>query len=774
MNIAESAIAHRKSLILGIVILAAAGLYAAFTLPSGIYPEVDFPRIAIIAEAGDLPTGNMLLSVTRPIEEAMSGVLGVYRVRSRTIRGGSELSVGFLPHTDMQLALQQVQAKVSEIRPLLPAETQLTVERLTPAVFPVLSFNLTGKGVSPADLRDAAQYDIRPLLSRISGVGQVRVLGDTVREIEVVVDSQKLLANHLTLEQIQDAIHAANTIEAVGRLSKDYKQFLILMSGEIKSIDIIGNIVVGTRQSGPDKAVSLVSLRDVAQIFEGTEDKLMLATGNGEPAAQINLTRQIGGSILRIEQQAIEKVKELEKILPANVHLSIVYDLAEFVRDSISSVRDAILIGWLLSVLILFFFLREWRSTLIAASSIPVTVIMTLFFMKQFNQTLNLMSLGGLAVAIGLVIDNAIVVVENIHRHLQRSAETGESKSEVIRTATQEIFGAVAGSTLTTVVVFLPLGLVEGVVGQFFAAFSITLSTAVLISLVLAFTLIPLLSEQFLREDFHRKKKGQSDLFLNRLIRVYHQMAQWALGHTKTVIATTVLCIGIGVLIYLHLGSGFLPTMDEGSFVLDYWMPSGTSLDESNRVIHQVEMILKTTPEISSFSRRTGAQLGLFATEQSSGDILVKLKKGRRRDAEEIMDDLRTQIESTQPALRIEFVQVLQDILGDLEGSPEPVEVKIFGDDPAVLQDRAELIARTESAIADVAGNMISYRESGVVEKKGWLVGEDSCDECQANADEGDIDLDEAFSDGSDCAPAHPRCTCDIVPRVSELPDDNE
>jgi CzcA family heavy metal efflux pump len=696
MNISGFVYRNRKAILVILLLLAIAGLYAAFRLPSAIYPEVNFPRIVIVAEAGDLPTGNMLLGVTRPLEETVSGTPGLYRVRSRTIRGEAELSLLFLSKYDMQLALQQVQSKVNDVRASLPRNTQLTVERLTPAVFPVLSFNLTGKNVSAADLNDYALYTIRPLLSRVPGVGQVRVLGDTVREIQVVVDPQQLFANHLTLQQVEDAIQKASTIEAVGRLNKDYKQFLILMSGELKSLDVIGNIVV----SQPEGSDSVLYLRDVAKVFEGNQDKIMLTTGNGEPAAQINVSRQIGANIVELEQGIQEKLTELKSVLPPALKLSTVYDLAEFIKESIRSVRDAIFIGGFLSVVILLFFLREWRSTLIAACSIPLTLVITLFFMQQLNQTLNLMSLGGMAVAIGLVIDDAIVVIENIHRHLQLSRDGKETKEAVVKKATNEIIGAVAGSTFTTVVVFLPLGLVEGVAGQFFAAFSITLSIAVLVSLAISFTLIPLASERYLKLDSNREEKPNRPLA--SLTARYQKSLNWALSHTVIVISITLVFVLVGVFVYTRLGSGFLPTMDEGSFVLDYWFPPGTSLAEGDRVLRKVEKILIDTPEIDSFSRRTGAELGLFATAQNTGDILVRLKKDRHRGVEDIMDDVREKVETSYPSCRVEFVQILQDILGDLEGSPEPVEIKIFGDDLQRIKERALVIAKQVEKIPGV------------------------------------------------------------------------
>ena len=313
MKVADLAFAQRKVILLVTAILFLAGIYSAFQLPSGIYPEVNFPRIVIVAEAGDLPVGNMMLGVTRPLEESVSGVLGLYRIRSRTIRGEAELSLLFLPQANMELGLQQVQAKISEVRTVLPADTELQVERITPAIFPVLIYILTGKNVPPADLRDYAQYTVRPTLSRIPGVGQVGVLGDTVREIQVVADPQRLNEHHLTLQQVEDAIAKANTIRAIGRLNKDYNQFLLLLNTEIKNIDAISNIPI---PSSGDRPVGVLRVGDVAQVFEGNQDRLMLISGNGESAAQINITRQMGGNLLSIETEAHQKVADLKSKLP--------------------------------------------------------------------------------------------------------------------------------------------------------------------------------------------------------------------------------------------------------------------------------------------------------------------------------------------------------------------------------------------------------------------------------------------------------------------------
>jgi multidrug efflux pump subunit AcrB len=373
------------------------------------------------------------------------------------------------------------------------------------------------------------------------------------------------------------------------------------------------------------------------------------------------------------------------------VKLQVVYDLAEFVRGAVASVRDAILIGGLLAVLVLVAFLRDLRVTAIAAISLPLTMIGTFFVLQLVGGTINLMSLGGLAIAIGLVIDDAIVVVENIHRH--RAA--GEPVAVAVETGTRELLAAVVGSTLTTVVVFVPLGLLQGVVGQFFASLSLTLSAAVLLSLGYALLFIPNAAARFLKD------RGEQTAQLGWLALRYRTLLQASLGRPRRVAFATLGLAALAALLYFRLETGFLPEMDEGGYVIDYWTPEGTSLAETDRMIHRVEEVLAATPEVAGFARRTGTELGLFATEQNRGDIVVKLKAARKRRAEQVIAEQRATFAAQMPGMTIEFVQLLQDMLGDLEGNPEPVEVKIFGDD---LGELARLADRTAERLRKIPG----------------------------------------------------------------------
>lgn len=684
MNVVRFCRQNRYAVYLLTAFLTIAGLIAIFQLPSNIYPELNFPRIVILAHAGDLAPDTMLLNVTRPLEESVATTLGVRRVDSKTIRGNSEINILFQPDMDMQYALQLVQGRVSEARSSLPADTELETERVTPVVYPVFSLILNGN-VPDADLRDDAYYILRPLLSRIPGVGIIQVQATDEREVSVIVDPQKMLAHRLSLVDIAAELRATNQVTSVGRLPKDYLQYLILTTGQFVNLDDIRNTVVAIDNGTP------IRVSDLAEVRYGVADKQTLITGNGKPAALINISRQIGGNILQLTRSIQDQIAHLGSAIPKTLHISVVYDLAEFVSESIGSVRDAILIGALFATLILFAFLRDSRTTLVAATSLPLSVIGTFFFLRLFGGTLNLMTLGGLAIAIGLIIDDAVVIIENIYRHLG----LGESQTDAAERGTRELLGPVIGSTATTLVVFLPLSLLKGVVGEFFSALCLTLGISVLLSLVFALAVIPLLSLRFLSTATHR---SQSAKFIEPVNRAYEKAVRWSLGHRAIVAGAALALVVLGVILYLNVDTGFLPEMDEGGYVLDYLTPAGTSLDETNRLVEQVEKRVAAMPETQSFSRRTGAEMGLYATQQNKGDILVKLKprwpKGpRRRSTEEVMDDMRAQIAANIPGLDVEFTQLLQDMLGDLEGAPEPVQLKIFGNSMDVLERVADTVS---------------------------------------------------------------------------------
>lgn len=676
--------ANRLFVYLAVALLSVSGIWSARLLPSAIYPELTFPRITIVAQGASLGARQMVFAVSRPIEEAVSIVPGVERVRSRSIRGSSEVNITFADGTEMVNALQLVRTRIEEIRSELPVGMSVEIERLTPSVFPILSYNL--EGGDPATLYDIARYQIKPVLSRVPGVGRVDVQGSDTREIEVVADPSRLATAGLTYDDLASAIRANVAASSVGRVAQNYKQYLVVTAQEAHSIDDVRQVAV---RPG-------IRVMDVATVSSGTEDHTRIISGNGHPAALLNVTRQVNGNTVAVADSVAGVVRALSATLPPGVRLIAVYDQAELVRAAVASVRDAMLIGAALAVVILLLFLQHLRITAISAAAIPLTLAITVLVMRMAGQTFNLMTLGAMAVAIGLVIDDAVVITENIVRHLTLT----NNRTVAVREAVQELIWPVTSSTATTVVVFLPLGLLQGVTGQFFAALSLTLTVSVVISLALALSVIPLLSEQFLRAEAvdaapQNGFLARTSAALDKISDVYARSVGAVLHHTWWTLAACALLVVAGVFAYNAAGSGFLPEMDEGAFIIDYVTPGGTALTETDRQLHIVEQILAETPEVAGTSRRTGAELGLFATEQNSGDIVVRLKplSERHRNITEIIDDVRVRVEAAVPRVRVEFVQILSDVLDDLSGASSPMEIKLFGADLAELDAYAARLA---------------------------------------------------------------------------------
>ena len=674
---------QQRLVYLVVALLSAAGIWMALRLPSAIYPELRFSRITIVAQGSTLGARQVVFSITRPLEEAVSIVPGVTRVRSHSIRGASEISITFAPGTNMDQALQLVRARVNQVQSALPPNLSIEVEQLTPSLFPIVSYNV--EGGEPATLYDLARYEIKPLISRVPGVGRVDVQGSDVRELEVIADPGRLGSQGMTYADLADAIRRAITVQAVGRVAQDYRQYLIVTDQEAHAPDDIGAVVI---RGG-------LRVRDVASVQLGTEDHVRIIAGDGKPAALINVTRQVGGNTLALADSVARIMATVAPSLPPGVHLKPVYDQAELVREAVRSVRDAMLIGATLAVIVLLVFLRHGRITAISAASIPLTLAIAVFIMSMIGQTFNLMTLGAMAIAIGLVIDDAVVITENIARHLQLTTD----RLQAIRAAVQELIWPVTTSTLTTVVVFLPLGLLQGVVGQFFAALATTLTVAVLVSLVLALTIIPLLAEQFVTahevESTTTGPLARAQRALDALGSRYERALAAVLHHARRIGALALGFVVAGIILMRLVGTGFLPEMDEGAFVLDYWTPGGTALAETNRQVGIVEQILAATPEISGTSRRTGAELGLFATAQNTGDLVARLKPSneRSRDIFGVMDGVRDEVNAAVPRLRIEFVQILSDVVNDLAGNPKPVEIKLFGERLDTLEAYAQRLA---------------------------------------------------------------------------------
>jgi CzcA family heavy metal efflux pump len=695
MNLGRFVSTQKRAVLLVIALLSIGGLIALARIPRALFPQTDFPRIIIVAENGVAPAQQTLVSVTKPIEEAMSGIPGIARIKSTTARGSAEIDLFFDWRTDIIQTLQIVQARVSQLASTLPpGATFERTERLTFAVFPIIGYSITSPKRDPGTLRNLAEVTLRPPLARIDGVASVQVLGGQLREYHVLIDRARLEARGVSLQQVSDAVRNANVITSPGLINENHQLELALVSGQATSIDDLAAIVVTSVNNVP------VRIADVATVTPGLEPRFTIVTADGRPAVLLNVLRQPTANILSVADDVKAEVVRLQKLLPRDVEVRPYYDQSLLVSSSVSSVRDAILIGLILSVAILYGFLRNWGTTLVATLVIPVTVLVTFVAMWIVGLSFDLMTLGGVAAAIGLVIDDAIVVVENIYTHMVR----GESRSEAVHNAISEIAGPIIGSTITPVVVFLPLALLTGITGVFFRSLALTMSVALLTSLFLALTFTPVLAEKFIRvktrdesppagtaqpRDLETANEGP---LLTRLINAYEWLLAHALARRRIVLLIIAALAVLTFFIYKGLGSEFLPEFEEHGFILDYVAPPGASLDETDRMLRHVEAMLKETPEVDGYSRRTGAQLGLAGvTEPNTGDFAVKLKESA--STEEVTSALRHKIESTEPALRVEFLGILSDLIGDLVSSPEPIEIRVFSEDAAALHRAATEIA---------------------------------------------------------------------------------
>lgn len=713
MTLARLVSNQSRAVLVLIALLCAAGIYAAWNLPIAIFPQTDFPRVAIIVENGVVPAPQTLVSVTRPIEEAMNGIPGIVRIKSKTSRGAAEVNLFFDWNVDVLQSLQLVQARLSQLSATLPATASIKqVERLTFAVFPVTGYSLTSDTRDPASLRDLATYVVKPRLARLPGVAGVNVAGGQVREYHVTIDPERLTAHSVSIQQVAEAVHNSNLITSAGLLEENHQLELALVSGQATKPEQLGGIVVATVNGAP------VTIADVATIGTGYEPQYTIVTADGRPAVVLSVRRQPDANTVSVVDEVKAEFIAMHAQLPKDVRVAPFYDESLFIRDALHSVRDAILIGLLLSIVILYAFLRNWGTTFVAILVIPVTVLVTFLAMWLVGLSFDLMTLGGVAAAIGLVIDDAIVVVENIYTHLNR----GQSRAIAVQRAVSEITIPIIGSTITPVVVFLPLTMLTGVVGVFFRSLALTMAVALLTSLVLALTFTPVLAERFVRakrrtenedpnaiEDDEEREHGR---ILGAVSQRYEGLLRHALDNRWVVVVIVVVVLGGSALLYSQLGSEFLPKFDEGAFILDYTSPPGSSLSETDRMLRHVEEMLKETPEVESYSRRTGLELGLFITEPNSGDFLVKLKPNHARPTDEVKDDLREQIESSEPALQVEFAGILPDLIGDLTSAPEPIEIKLFSEDSKALHEKAaeveESIQKIKTVVDTFNGVVVS------------------------------------------------------------------
>ena len=680
---------HRRSVLVLTLLLAGGGIFAAFGLPVALFPNIQFPRIVISVDAGDRPVHRMVLEVTQPLEQVLRGVPQVTDIRSTSSRGSADISVNFAWGTDMITALLQAESAVNKALPTLPSGTRFRARRLNPTVYPVLGLALTSKTRDLVSLRDFGYFQLRRELSTVPGVAQVETLGGKVEQFQVRVDPARLRALDVPIDAVVKALSASNVVTSVGRLEDRSRLYLVVTNAPLTSLADIRRSILRSGGNG------VVTLEDVAEVTRGVVPQWTTVTANGGDAVLVNVYQQPGANTVAIVKGVRARLAKVA--IPADIEIKPYYDQSELVVASEQSVRDALLIGAAFAALVLFLFLWNWRITLVIAVMMPLVLAATVLLLNIFGMSFNIMTLGGMAAAVGLVVDDGVVMLEHITRKLQEGADEEEPR-QLVLAATVEMARPLLGSSLATTVIFLPLAFLGGVSGGFFKALALTMASALFISFFVAFFALPVIAEFLLANHPAKPRKQRVMHWLQR--RYEGTMT----GFLKRPLWSAPIVVVLAVGGYFALGqvaTGFLPKTDEGGFILDYRAPAGTSLTQTDRLLRQVEALIAGIPEVDSYSRRTGLSLGGGLTEANAGDFFIHLKANRSRDIFAIMASLRQQVQQQVPGLEIELSQLIEDLIGDLTAVPQPIEVKIFDSDSTLLLGLAPKVAQ---AVGQVRG----------------------------------------------------------------------
>jgi CzcA family heavy metal efflux pump len=684
-------ILYRKPMLLILALIIMGGVYSYTKLQTSLFPEITFPKIKVIADEGLQPVNKMMVTVTKPLENAIKQVPNLETVRSTTSRGSCEISAFMSWDADIDLSKQQIESQIAQIRNDLPPDVNISVERMNPSILPVSGYTLESHSKSPIELKQIATFTVKPFLSQVSGVSEIRVIGGKSKEYWLVLNRQKMSSLGLTPDIISNTLAQTNFVKSEGYLS-DYKMlYLTVTDATVSAKDQLENLVINNNRK------RVIQLKDIAevQISEGIEYTKINA--NGHEGVLIAVIKQPNTNLITLSKDMDQKVAALQKVLPKDVIIRPYYVQADFVNDSVKSVRDSLMIGLLLAIIVAVIFLRSLKASATILIVIPITLCLTIIILNVIGYTFNIMTLGAIAAAIGLIIDDAIVVVEQIHRTHEEHPD--EPTRHLLKKAIDYLFPAMLGSSISTIVIFIPFILMSGVAGAYFKVMTNTMIITLTCSFFVTWVGLPVIY-LFLTRDQHghandKKEEG-------------HEVKQqkWVSFFILRPVMSIIIVLGlIAVIIFIPslLQTGFLPDMDEGSIVLDYNSPPGTSLEETDRMLREVEKIIVKEPDVATYSRRTGTQMGFFITEPNRGDYLIQLKKGHKETTEEVISDLRAKITSTQPALTIDFGQVIGDMLGDLMESTQPIEIKVFGSDQNVLNKLSKQVAAQVSAVKGTA-----------------------------------------------------------------------
>ncbi len=671
-------------------------------MQTSLFPDVTFPKITIIADNGEQPVDKMMITVTKPLEIAIKRVNGITTVRSTTNRGSCTIDAFFNWNSDINLAKTQLNERINEIKNLLPSTVNIVVEAMSQTIYPVIGYTIESEKYGQIELKNTALFTVRPQFSQIPGISNVIIRGGKTKEFVISPIPQKLISLGLTPEDIINALGNTNFIESSGLLANYRRLYLSLTDTRIKNIEELKKTAI------KNDGHRILRLGDIATIDLQERPEFIRINANGHDAVLIDLVKQKGINLVEFANNVNQRAIEIQKLLPAGMVLKPYYNQSSFVTSSIDSVLKSIYEGLFLAIIVVILFLRSFRASLNIIIIIPLTLAFTFIVLNFAHVTLNIMSLGAIAASIGLIIDDAIVIIEQLHR--MHEENPGKDKYTVVRETIKMFLPAMIGSSLSTIVIFLPFVMMSGVAGSFFKELTLTMEITLICSFITTWIGLPVLHMLFGYKPNKRFLKSHNTGDISKRQNLWWLV--WFFNKPWFAAGFIILLVLSSVLLINKLETGFLPELDEGSIVLDYIAPSGTTLDASDAILKEVDKVVLEHPDVETYMRRTGTNMISGISMASGiippnyGDYLIQLKQGINRKTDDVISELREEATAVAPALEIEFGQRIADLLGDLIGRPQPVVVKIFGDDRAQLQDLALNVQDNLNKIEGVADVM--------------------------------------------------------------------
>lgn len=681
---------NKLAILLIIALLATVGYKVSTTIPQGVLPNIFFPRIEVSIENGHTPISQMLYSVTKPSEEALKTVQDVQKIVSSTSVGTTDINIYFNWNIDPYLAYQLVQARMADIKNTIGTNVKVTIKQATPSMYPVSIYAIGSNSIERSKLTEKLYYELKPVMLGVDGVYDILMKSPEWSEYKIVLDSKKVAAYHLNIDDVIAQLKAQDSIDFLGLINDKHTQYILSLNQKrTDANDFLKlNISLGNGKS--------IKLSDMALLLEKSNPVKEISGANGfSNAVVFDLLRQPNANAVDVQKAFNIKVDELnKKLAKEGIKLEKYYDGTDFIKKAVKSVVDAIMIGSVIAVLIIFFFLRKFKLSLVALFIIPVTFFITMIGMKLIGIDFNIFSLGGMVAAMGGLIDQMLIVVENIERHY----ENGETKRDAIIKGSREILPIMSVATTISVLIFVPLLLVSGIVGVFFKQLAIVLVTTYIISQIIAIFLTPVISYLTLPKETN---KGED--FMKKYIDKYIDFMRKSFKYSWISIPLILISLGVSFYLYKNIPSTFLPKWDEGNIVVDLVLPTEITLDQSKEEFAQIGSILNTIPEVKDWTMRIGTGLGKISIPINQGDFLVTLKSDHKRSSFEVINEIRTKLEAKIPNIvELGLSQVLEDRLGDIMGADAPISVHLFGANPDEIIHEGYKLQKILRKIKDV------------------------------------------------------------------------